>query len=104
MSESRIKVDIGERCTHCGDSVSFGDGKFVNRIGSGSEWKVHTSGDEILWIDVDGWMCEECQELECDECGEPIPVDEDVYIEHPILHALHVHETCVRPAWKEFVE
>jgi hypothetical protein len=49
--------DIGEHCIECGCSVAWGSGNYVNRIGAWDETK-------------DGWLCHECQLIECDECGE----------------------------------
>lgn len=50
-------TDIGDLCTECHQSTAFGSGRFVNRIPS-------DNGVE------QGWMCEECQCLECERCGE----------------------------------
>ena len=49
--------DIGDLCTHCGRVTSrfAGNGLFVNRIGSDT--------GEVL-----GYMCTDCQMLECDFC------------------------------------
>ena len=52
-----IAVDIGELCTECHQSTAWGSGKFVNRIPSDNGLEQ-------------GWMCEECQMLECNRCGE----------------------------------
>jgi len=51
--------DIGDLCTHCGRDTSFGSGNglFVNRIGSDT--------GEVL-----GYMCPDCQMIECDYCKE----------------------------------
>ena len=49
--------DIGDNCTHCGKDTSFGSGLFVNRIPSTTETQ-------------DGYMCPDCQAVECDGCGE----------------------------------
>ena len=43
-----------ETCDDCGDSTAWGSGKFVNRVPA----------------DV-GWLCADCQAIECDECGTP---------------------------------
>jgi len=94
-----ITVDIGDLCTHCGRDTSFGsvdhNGEelllFVNRIPSGADGKLALSNimDEItsmsteidgnlladLLIDVtvEGYMCADCQSVECDKCGELSP-------------------------------
>ena len=95
MSEP-VTVNIGDRCTHWGRNTSFGavddNGEqlllFVNRIPSGADGKLALSNiiDEItsmsteidgnllanLLIDVtvEGYMCADCQSVECDRCGE----------------------------------
>jgi len=56
-------IDIGDQCTHCGDDTSFGSGNYVNRVPSG--WSPDKDTPEI-----DGYMCAECQSMECVECGE----------------------------------
>ena len=76
-----LKVDIGDRCTHCGGDTAFGSGRFVNRIPSGATGKiVLPKGQEyleeafdidgtmflevLLDIEVSGYMCPDCQEGE----------------------------------------
>lgn len=59
--------DIGDRCTHCGRDTSFGSGNllFVNRIPSSSDGVLFLSGcdkDIEFNINVEGYMCPECQE------------------------------------------
>jgi hypothetical protein len=69
-------TDIGELCTECRQSTEFGSGRFVNRIPS-------DNGLES------GWMCEECQQLECDRCREgttdywyvDVPRDDGWYVQ-----------------------
>lgn len=56
-------VDIGEHCTHCGTSVAIGSGSYVNRIPSGAY-------DHDTGVELDGFMCADCQCVECDECGQ----------------------------------
>ena len=43
-----------DTCNECGDSTAWGRGKFVNRIPAD-----------------DGWMCADCQAIECDVCDTP---------------------------------
>lgn len=57
-------VDIGNLCVDCGRDTTFGSGLFVNRIPSDRTWNVN---DEFE-VDVDGWLCCECAELECSVC------------------------------------
>ena len=52
-----IVTDIGDLCTECHQSTAWGSGKFVNRIPSDNGFEQ-------------GWMCEECQMLECNRCGD----------------------------------
>jgi len=73
---SDITVDIGELCTHCFEDTSFGSGKKVNRIPSGSDAKImldtqtfDKEGNLIeIPITINGWMCFECRLIECDKC------------------------------------
>ena len=68
-----LVIDIGDRCTHCGRDTAFGSGEllFVNRIPSGADGRLILAGGDDVTIDVDlnGWMCAECQQVECDHCG-----------------------------------
>lgn len=50
-------VDIGDHCVECLQSTAMGSGKFVNRVPAGNE-------------KYDGFMCAECQMIECDRCDE----------------------------------
>ena len=75
---SNITVDIGELCTHCFQDTSFlaGNGKFVNRIPSLADAKIVSEIPEnagetevnIIFISIDGNMCEPCRLQECDKC------------------------------------
>ena len=68
-----LNIDIKDLCTHCGRDTSFGssNGLFVNRIPSGADGRLILDGgdDVTLDITIDGYMCPECQAVECDECG-----------------------------------
>jgi hypothetical protein len=48
--------DVGDKCVYCGVDTSYGSGNFVNRIPAGTETE-------------EGYMCPNCQMVECDECG-----------------------------------
>ena len=78
-----ITVDIGDLCTHCGRNTSAwsGDGPplFVNRIPSDADGTLILAGGKDLEIPVtvEGYMCEECQMIECDRCGEMV-LDYDI--------------------------
>jgi len=60
-------------CVLCGESTAPGSGRWVNR--------VSYSGEDEDGNELDGWSCAECLCIECDECGEPIPLDEDVVVD-----------------------
>ena len=66
-----LNIDIGDLCTHCGRDTTGGDGLFVNRIPSGADGRLILDGgdDVTLDITIDGYMCPQCQAVECDECG-----------------------------------
>ena len=68
-----LNIDIGDLCTHCGRDTTCGDGLFVNRITSRADGRLILDGgdDVTLDITIDGYMCPECQAVECDECGNP---------------------------------
>ena len=66
-----ITVDIGDLCTHCGEDTALGSGKFVNRIPSSIGGSLELANDE-LDVGVEGYMCEECQCVECDKCNEMV--------------------------------
>ena len=68
-------MNIADPCVECGESTAFGSGRFVNRVPSDK-----------------GYLCPVCMMIECDECGEPIPVDEDFKDEN---EEGFYHEECV---------
>ena len=70
-----MKIDIGGLCTHCGIDTSFetNNGKFVNRIPCDSDaiLKLVCGENDIdIPVNVEGFLCPDCQCIECDECGE----------------------------------
>ena len=74
-----VSVDIGDLCTHCGRNTSAwsGDGPplFVNRIPSDTDGTlILDRGEDVVEISVtvEGYMCEECQCVECDKCNEMV--------------------------------
>ena len=79
MIKETMTVNVGGLCTHCGRDTSFGNGMFVNRIPSRADGQVILAGGNDATIDVtlDGWMCAECQAVECDKCGE-MTLDYDI--------------------------
>jgi hypothetical protein len=50
--------DVGNHCVHCGCDTAFRSGNFVNRIPADDGEKV-------------GFMCADCQCVECDRCSQP---------------------------------
>ena len=46
-------------CLECRKDTSIGSGKYVNRIPCGRE-------------EEDGWLCEECQLVDCDICNDRV--------------------------------
>tara|TARA_R100001443_G_scaffold100250_1_gene107578 strand:- start:817 stop:1101 length:285 start_codon:yes stop_codon:yes gene_type:complete len=49
--------NIGQNCVECQKDTSYGSGLFVNRIPAEND--KHS-----------GYMCVDCQSVECDECNE----------------------------------
>jgi len=72
-----MEINIGEHCTHCGKDTSI-DSKnllFANRIPSGADGKLiltNASEDSFLEVTVLGYMCAECQSIECDMCNQKV--------------------------------
>ena len=68
-------TDIGNKCVECMRDTSFGTGLFVNRIPADRE----IYGDDGNFIEYrDGYLCPECNRIECDRCDELIACDEDI--------------------------
>ena len=67
-----LKIDIGNLCTHCGIDTSFsaGNGMFVNRIPSTADAELELQDSDRATVAVEGYMCPDCQAVECYECGE----------------------------------
>jgi len=51
--------DLGQLCIDCKEDTSMGSGKFVNRIPADDG-------------EVSGFMCADCQMVECDSCKEKV--------------------------------
>ena len=51
--------DLGNLCIDCKEDTSFGSGKFVNRIPADDG-------------EVSGFMCADCQMVECDSCKQKV--------------------------------
>ena len=58
---NKIK-DNGNKCIECMRDTSLGTGLFVNRI------PADKYTDDGLML-IEGYMCSECQMIECDNCG-----------------------------------
>ena len=74
---ANMEINIGDLCTHCGRDTSFESGEllFVNRIPSGTDGTLVLAGswNEVkLEVEVTGYMCADCQSVECDECGNKV--------------------------------
>jgi len=74
-----ITVDLGDLCTHCGRSTqwrwSTSVDLFVNRIPSGADGTLILDGGEDdveIPVTIEGYMCVDCQMIECDKCGEMV--------------------------------
>ena len=70
---ANIEINIGDFCTHCGRDTS--ESLFVNRIPSGTDGTLVLAGswDEVkVEVEVTGYMCADCQSVECDECGNKV--------------------------------
>ena len=62
-----MKIDMGELCTHCGeDTLELASSGM--RISSGADAKL-VLNDAEKDIEVTGWQCLKCREIECDRCG-----------------------------------
>ena len=57
-SGARTVIDVGDHCIDCDRDTSFRSGLFVNRIPADDGEK-------------DGYLCPDCQAVECGYCHEP---------------------------------
>jgi DNA modification methylase len=60
LQNGRANYDTVEICNHCGESVSFGSGKFVNRIPDLND--ILTRIDNGLLFSVGDFVCAECDD------------------------------------------
>jgi hypothetical protein len=58
MIDEYLNKKLVEKCNHCGKDVSFGTGKFVNRIPDLND--VETRIDNNLMCPEGDFVCEEC--------------------------------------------
>lgn len=84
-------IDVGEHCVDCGDSVAWGSGKYVNRIPADNGVKT-------------GFMCADCQCVECDRCGEPTLEYHSEAGDEPFSDADFVCDDCLTPEELEKIE
>lgn len=60
MAMQKEKIRDRQRCNHCGDSVAWGSGKFVNRIPDFNDVSTRLSmNQKYIWGD---FVCIECDE------------------------------------------
>ena len=110
-----ITGDIGSFCVDCLQDTNFRDAegnqtfKFVNRMPCDRD--VY-DGDKYIG-NRSGWLCADCNWLECDRCDEKIYCDEDctpydVYQGHEPAEfsdgAYRVHYECLTDKEKEIME
>ena len=105
--------DIGSFCVDCLQDTNFRDAegnqtfRFVNRLPCDRD--VY-DGDKYIG-NRSGWLCADCNWLECDRCDEKIYCDEDitardVYGEARDFSdgAYRVHEHCLTKEEKELFD
>ena len=89
------ELNLGDMCVYCGTDTEFGNGSFVNRIGATRSITDFSAdlldgtvkpdsmsklkGINMTDYDtVDGWMCDECQYMECAKCDGKVYEDDEV--------------------------
>ena len=79
-------IDIGDECVDCRQDTSFGTGRFVNRIPAFVDREV-----DGKWLELDGYLCAECREMECEgkDC------DYMVLDDYTIIDGTVLCNTCV---------
>ncbi len=79
-------IDIGDECVDCRQDTSFGSGRFVNRIPAFVDREV-----DGKWLELDGYLCAECREMECEgkDC------DYMVLDDYTIIDGTVLCNTCV---------
>ena len=83
MSE---QINIGDECVDCRQDTSFGSGRFVNRIPAFVDREV-----DGKWLELDGYLCAECREMECEgkDC------DYKVLDDYTIIDGTILCDSCV---------
>ena len=79
-------IDIGDECVDCRQDTSFGSGRFVNRVPAFVDREV-----DGKWLELDGYLCAECREMECEgkDC------DYMVLDDYTIIDGTVLCNTCV---------
>ena len=54
-------IDIGNRCVECKMDTSMGSGRYVNRIPADRQDNANSPR-------IEGYLCADCQAIECDIC------------------------------------
>ena len=106
-----VTGDIEPYCVECLQSTAFGTGRFVNRIPADRD--VYNEEGEVIG-NREGWLCADCNWLECDRCDEKIYCDEDftpydVYRPDEFVDefddgAFRVHYECLTKEEKKLLE
>ena len=111
-----VTGDIGSFCVDCLQDTNFRDAegnqtfRFVNRIPADRD--VYNEEGEVIG-NREGWLCADCNWLECDRCDEKIYCDEDctpydVYQGHEPAEfsdgAYRVHYECLTDKEKQIME
>ena len=112
-----VTGDIGSFCVECLQDTNFRDAegnqtfRFVNRIPADRD--VYNEEGEVIG-NREGWLCADCNWLECDRCDEKIYCDEDctpydVYRPDEFVDefddgAFRVHYECLTKEEKKLLE
>lgn len=89
------ELNLESMCLYCGKDTEFGSGSFVNRVGATRSVTDFSADlldgtvkpDEMSKLKgvsmtdydtVDGWMCDECQYMECAKCDGKVYPDDEV--------------------------
>lgn len=117
------ELNLDGMCVYCGTDTELGGGSFVNRIGANRsvtdfstdllDGTVKPDNMSLLkgvnmtdYDTVDGWMCDECQYMECAKCDGKVYPDDEVKDEE---YGETYHKECLPfDKWseedKEFAE
>ena len=92
---SKITVDIGDLCTHCGKDTAFGSGDlvWVDRCPSDYDAKL-VFADKEFDVTIQGYLCVSCRSMDCDLCG--VSVLDDYILDGRVI--------CLDCANKEGIE